>query len=200
MTYLVKGMQRLLLIILLSPALSFSQMNIETPLGFEKIHVNMSTAALTAEMGSPKEIRSFRDEEKLWLDGGYNTEQSMAFVIGFDYVYIFDYQNKYCLWKAYIKDDQVIYMNLSSRYTEAKFVEAVTVRNKIHFHDSIDEIEGVLGENFFPDRNFGYTDYLYHDLGIRFTFKQNRMTNIYLFRPLNNRADLLRVVKFFPKD
>jgi hypothetical protein len=179
---------------------SFAQTNIETPNGFDKIHVNMSADALVKEMGPPTEVRDFKDEEKIWVDGGYHTDRSMAFVIGFDEVYIFDYNNKYCLWKAYVKNNQVIYMNLVTRFTREEFRKNITVRNKLHFHDSIEKVEQEMGKNFFPDRGFGYTDYLYHDLGIRFTFKQNRMVNIYLYRRLDNRADLYRVVKWFPKD
>lgn len=190
----------LFLISLLIYLNSFSQSNIETPLGFDKVYVNMSVEDLVSELGQPEEIRSFKDEEKVWIDGGFHTDRSMAFVIGFDQVYIFDYNNKYCLWKAYVNKGKVIYMNLVTRFTREEFTENVTVRNRLHFHDSIEKVEKELGKNFFPDRGFGYTDYLYHDLGIRFTFKQNRMVNIYLFRRLDNRADLYRVVRFFPKD
>ena len=186
--------------IVLICACGHTQTNITTPYGFPKIRVNMTTSELIQEMGQPKEIRYYKDEKKVWVDGGYDISKSIAYLIGFDSVMIYDYQNKYCLWKAYVKDDQVIYMNLVSRFVLEKFTSQVTVHHKIRFGDSIEKVEAVLGKNFYPDRNIGYTDYLYHDLGIRFTFKQNKMTNIYLYRRLENRADLYILARHFPKD
>ncbi|MEX1002995.1 MAG: hypothetical protein WDZ35_12830 [Crocinitomicaceae bacterium] len=177
-----------------------AQTNIETPYGFPNLYVNMPTSKLLAEMGQPTEVRSFESEKKVWVDGGYDISKSIAFLIGFDQVYLFDYQNKYCLWKAYVLNDQVIYMNLTSRYVREEFTKQLTIRNELHFHDSIAAFEKILGKNFFPDRGFGYTDYLYHDLGIRFTFKQGVMTNIYLYRRLTNKADLYILARHFPRD
>src|SRR5690606_2935593 len=137
------------------------------------------------------------EEKKVWVDGNHSLNKAIVFHIGFDEVYLFNYQNKYCLWKAYLKDDKVVYMNLVSRFVNDEFKTKLTVAEQLHFNDHIEAFEKVLGKNFFPDREFGYADYLYHDLGIRFTFKQGKMTNIYLFRPLSNRADLLKLVKYY---
>lgn len=160
----------------------------------------MNTSQLVAEMGNPDKIVSFEAEKKVWVDGEFNIEESIIFLHGFDQVYLFNKNNKYCLWKAYIKDDKVIYMNLTSRFVDENYVQGVTVRNSIHFGDKIDKVVNVLGKNFYPDRQWTYTDYLYHDLGIRFTFKQSRITNIYLYRRFRNKADLYRLVRHFPKD
>lgn len=160
----------------------------------------MTTEELVAEMGEPIEIRSFKDEKQVWIDGDFNTEKHIVYHIGYDNVYIFDYQNKYCLWKAYIKDNKVIYINLSSRYTEKIYTDNVTIRNTLHYHCSIENVERVLGKDFFPDRHISFTDYFYAELGIRLTFIQGKMTNIYMFRRFTNRADLYRLVKYYPKD
>lgn len=174
--------------------------NISTPWGFDKLKVEMTSSDLIKELGRPEKIVSYEQEEKVWLDGDYDLAKSLVYHIGFDEVYIYDYQNKYCLWKAYLKDDHVIYMNLTSRYVREIYTEKVMVRNKFGFGSSTSQVEKTLGENFFPDRAFSYTDYLYADLGIRFTFKQNRLTNIYLFRRFKNRADLGKLTKYYPKD
>ena len=185
-----------LIFILLFVSTTFAQ-TIIPPFGFKDLHVNMTTAELVEEMGQPKKIVSFEDEKKVWVDGGFPLEKAIVFHIGFQEVYVYDYQNKYCLWKAYIKDDQVIYMNLVSRYVWDQYKSKVSILGKLYFQDPTEKFEQVLGKNFFPDRDFGYTDYLYHDLGIRFTFKQDKMTNIYLFRRLSNRADLLKLIKYY---
>ena len=189
---------RFVVLILISIAhFTIAQVNIDTPYGFKNLHIEMSTSELVDEMGEPKKMVSFEDEKKVWVEGNFDLNKAIAFHIGFDKVYVFDYQNKYCLWKAYIKDDKVVYMNLVSRFVRNEFKSNVTVRGLLHFHDHVKEFEAVMGKNFFPDRGLGYTDYLYHDLGIRFTFKQDKMTNIYLFRRLTNRADLLKLVKHY---
>ena len=173
------------------------QANIETPFGFPKLHIEMTTEELTKEMGEPIEIKSFNDENKVWIDGGYDTKKAVVYAIGFDQVYVYEYQNKYCLWKAYIKENKIIYMNLSGRYVMDKYKKFVTVRNQINYGDSAEKVEAVLGKNFFPDQDIGYTDYLYPDLGIRFTFAQNKISNIYLFRPFSNRADLFKLTRYY---
>lgn len=160
----------------------------------------MTTSELVQEMGQPEKIVSYQEEEKVWLDADYNLDKALVYHIGFDEVYIFDYQNKYCLWKAYIKDDKVIYMNLTSRFVRDNYINKVKVRNEFGFGAKISTVVTSMGKNFFPDRAFSYTDYLYADLGIRFTFKQNHLTNIYLFRRFKNRADLGKLVKYYPKD
>ncbi len=178
----------------------FCQSNIETPFGFDRIKIEMTTAELVKEMGPPEKIVSYEEEKKVWLDADYDLDKALVYHIGFDQVYVFDYQNDYCLWKAYIKDDRVIYMNLTSRFVRDLHLDKVSVRNQFGFGTSASKVEEVLGKNFFPDRAFSYTDYLYADLGIRFTFKQNHLTNIYLFRRFKNRADLGKLVKYYPKD
>ncbi|MFT4602528.1 MAG: hypothetical protein ACI857_002714 [Arenicella sp.] len=185
---------------LFSAHLSLAQMNMQTPVGFDEIYIEMNTKDLVAEMGTPKEIRSYKDEKKVWTDGDHDLSKAVVFLIGFDQVYIFDYQNKYCLWKAYVKDGKVIYINFSSTYLQDKYKNNLTVNGKIKYGDSIEKIVSVLGENFFPDRGFGYTDYLFNDLGIRFTFHQNKMTHIYLYRKLTSKANLYLLVKHYPKD
>ena len=160
----------------------------------------MSVDDLLKEMGEPNEIKSFQQEKNIWVGGGYNLDQAIVFLIGFDKVYLFDYQNKYCLWKAYVKDGKVIYMNLVSRFVRDEFKYAVTVKDQLHFQDPISDFVRVLGKNFYPDRAFSYTDYLFHEQGVRFTFKQGKMTNIYLFRRIKNRADLYKLTRYFPKD
>ena len=160
----------------------------------------MTTSQLIKEMGAPKKIVSYSEEKKVWLDGDYDLDKALVYHIGFDQVYVYDYQNKYCLWKAYIKDDRVIYMNLTSRFVQDLYLHKIKVRGQIGFGASISEIERLMGKNFFPDRAFSYTDYLYADLGIRFTFKQNHLTNIYLFRRFKNRADLGKLTRYYPKD
>ena len=160
----------------------------------------MSTSQLIKEMGSPEKIVSYQEEEKVWLDADYELDKALVYHIGFDQVYIYDYQNKYCLWKAYIKDDRVIYMNLTSRFVRDLYIEKLKVRDAFGFGVSAQKVEKVLGKNFFPDRAFSYTDYLYADLGIRFTFKQNHLSNIYLFRRFKNRADLGKLTRYYPKD
>jgi hypothetical protein len=179
---------------------AYLQVNIETPFGFENLFIEMSTTQLIEEMGEPEKIISYEDEKKVWVDGDYSLEKSLIFHIGFDQVYVFDYQNKYCLWKAYIKNNKVVYMNITSRFVEEIYKTQLTIRGVLSFQNRIQEFVDVLGSNFFPDRGFGYTDYLYHDLGIRFTFRQDRMTNVYLFRRFTNKADLFKLVKYFPKD
>lgn len=174
-----------------------SQVNIDTPLGFKNLYIEMSTSELVEEMGEPKDIIAFEDEKKVWVDGKFDLNKAIVFHLGFDIVYVFDYQNKYCLWKAYIKDDKVVYMNLVSRFVREEFKSELTVKGLLHFHDKASDFEEIMGKNFFPDRGFGYTDYLYHDLGIRFTFKQEKMTNIYLVKRFSNRADLLNLVKYY---
>lgn len=159
----------------------------------------MSSEDLIYEMGQPKEIRSFEEEKKIWEDGDFNTERALVYLLGFDQLYIFDYQNKYCLWKAYFKDNKLIYMNLSGRYVLDQYKNNLTVRNDLKFGASMEDVEEVLGKNFFPDRDMGYTDYLYADLGIRFTFSQNKIATIYLFRPFSNRADLFKLIKYYYK-
>lgn len=190
----------LLLLILNSLLDSTGQTNIETPFGFKDLFIEMSSAQLIKEMGAPKKIVSYAEEEKVWLDSDYDLNKALVYHIGFDEVYIFDYHNKYCLWKAYMKDDQVIYMNLTSRFVSDLFVEKIKVRNAFGFGVSSHKVEETLGKNFFPDRAFSYTDYLYADLGIRFTFKQNHLTNIYLFRRFKNRADLGKLTRYYPKE
>ena len=176
---------------------TFSQVNVVPPYGFKDLRVDMTSGDLIALMGQPKRVVSFEDEKKVWVDGNFSLDKAIVFHIGFDEVYEFDYQNKYCLWKAYIKDGKVIYMNLVSRFVVDEIKSKLTVMDQIHFQDSEADVVKILGKNFFPDRDFGYTDYLYHDLGIRFTFKQDKMTNIYLFRRFSNRADLFKLVKYF---
>ncbi|MBD3637627.1 MAG: hypothetical protein HUJ25_09760 [Crocinitomicaceae bacterium] len=190
----------LLVTFLLTFTIGYGQTNIKTPFGFKKLYIEMSSDDLEDEMGKPQEIRSFEDEKKVWVNGGFDLKKAIVYHIGFDQVYIYDYQNKYCLWKAYIKEGKVVYMNLTGRWVKDEYVNNVTIRNELHFYDRIEKFEEVLGKNFFPDRNFGYTDYLYHDLGIRFTFKQSKMTNIYLFRRFTNMADLYKYARYYPKD
>lgn len=160
----------------------------------------MSTVDLVREMGTPESITSYEDEKALWLSLDYNLDLSMAFLLGFDQVYVFPQQNKYCLWKAYVKDGKVVYMNLTTQWVDEQYYGAIMVKGKFGFLASTKDVEKALGDNFYPDRRFTYTDYLYHDLGIRFTFRGDKITNIYLFRLLDNRADLGRLIKHFPKD
>lgn len=179
---------------------SSAQMNITTPNGFSDLYVEMSTAELLRVMGQPEKIKTFESEERLWKVGGYETERSIVFVHGFDKVYQFEQNNKYCLWKAYIKDDKVIYMNLTTQYVDDYYKSRVTVNGKIHFGDRPSKVREVLGTKYYKDMDWKYIDYLYHDMGIRFTFRQSRITNIYLYRPFDNRADLMRMIRHYKSE
>ena len=191
---------KLLLFFILFSSDCIAQSNANTPFGFDKLHIEMSTSELISEMREPKEIKTYEDEKKVWTDGDYDLSKAVVFLIGFDKVYIFDYHNKYCLWKAYIKGDRVVYMNLTSTYQLDKYKENMSVNGEIKFGDSVEKVVSLLGKNFFPDRGFGYTDYLYNDLGIRFTFLQDKMTHVYFYRRLTSKASLYRLIKHYPKD
>ena len=189
-------MTRTILISILLLTLGFGTIslgqNLEPKKGFQAIYIGMNVEDLKGVLGTPTYIVSLEDEKQAWVSAGYNLQSKIIFHIGFDYVYKYEDDNAYGIWKAYIKDEKIVYMSITAYSALEEAVESITINETIKFGNSIDDVVSIMGDDYMRKTDErDYTEIIYMDLGLRFIFTSNELNHVYIFAPIPKSEEKL---------
>jgi hypothetical protein len=155
--------------------------NIVAKKGFRDMPFPLSKNKLFKMIGEPTDSVSRASERKKWISSGYNPDGELAFLLGFDKVYVFE-NNDRAIWKAYMKQGKAVYLNCARYGIDSAVAEQITVMNRLHFYDSFEKMKEVLGDNYVPLKN-STRDYVYLELGIYIIIDDGQVGNIIPFTP-----------------
>lgn len=173
--------------VLLSTSLS-AQKNIRPGFGYDQIHVGMQIEALKALIGEESKIISYDEEKANYEDSDYDYKTNLGFIIGFDQVYLFQNDNAYGVWKAYVLKNKIVYLNISSFTATVPIISEITIQDTLKFFDGVSQMETLFGKEYVKciDPN-GYTTYTYVNLGIRILFEGTKLRNVFIFKALKGK-------------
>ena len=173
-----------------------SQHSITPGVGFDEIQMEMEISELIKIIGQPTSVRSRKQEKKRWKRNGYKTKRTFTFDLKFDSVYVFEKENKYAIWKAFVKDDRAILYNLSSYIFDTLITQEINVLDSVGFYDSVSRLSEIIGSDYYTkvDKNQN-VEYIYFEKGIRFVANDSLLRNIYLFKPKIARRGLLKKLR-----
>ena len=168
----------------------FAQVKVKAGEGFDKIKIGMGISKALEVLGEPDEIRSRKEEQKLWEDYGYDVSKQLEFYIGFDKVYVFVNNNSYALWKVFVRKNKIVFLNISAHIFGEDVTGKISTDRNIGIGDSPEKVVEVMGKDFFKEENpeEGQADYTYFEKGIRFTFSKGILKNIYIFKSMGTEA------------
>ncbi len=127
--------------------------------------------------------KTFLEEKKNFADS--DLEVSPQFVLGFDKVITFEDFPVYQVFKVYFKQDSLNYIMLTSYgFGSEKTIKKYKTDKKVGFNDDPKKVIKIYGE---PEKIVTLTDeidYIYWSKGIEFVIEENKVTVIYIFKPI----------------
>ncbi|MEW6469811.1 MAG: hypothetical protein AB1458_12855 [Bacteroidota bacterium] len=162
---------------------------IEPGIGINDIKLGMSYTDFKGIVGTPFEHRSFSEEKKSYKKAKLDAAALMQYKIGFDFVLVYYKNNNkspYPIYKAYFKDNKLVYINLSSyTYELADCKKKFRLPGGLTFGASNGLITTEFGE---PDEKGVYLNdnlaYVYKKKGVALVVNQteNAMRGIEIFK------------------
>lgn len=170
----------------------FAQYDITPGKGFSDIKLKMHIDDIISVIGQPKSMDSFEEEKALWENFGYDAEKGLPFYIGFDEVYKFD-NNKYAIWKVYVKKNKAVYIVLSSYGIEERILEKISVLNSIKFFDNLSKITSVMGDEYYTKIDEGGNEsFFFLNKGIEFIMDDGELRNVYFFKRIRTNKKVIQ--------
>jgi hypothetical protein len=149
--------------------------------GFTDLSFPLGKKKLVQALGDPTDSTTRAAEAKSWRSSGYNPDGELAFLLGFDKVYVFA-DNERCIWKAYMKQGKAVYINCARYGIDSIVANEISIMGQLHFYDSIEKMKEVLGEDYVPLKN-NTRDYIYLEKGIYIIIDDGTVGNIIPFVP-----------------
>ena len=170
-----------------------AQYNIIPGKGFDDVKIKMHIDDMVKVLGSPEEIVSFEDEKESWENGGYDIQKSLPFYIGFDEVYMFG-DNKYAIWKVYVKKKKAVYVNLSSYLHDEDITDKISLNNDVHFYDNLNKVVSVLGGKYHYKVDEGENTLIFFlEQGIELIINEQELRNICFFKPMKAKKAVIQL-------
>ena len=162
-----------------------------------KLSIGMSSSEVMELLGQPDRTIGFKKEKKSYKKSKLKFKEQPAFYLGFDEVLTFsnDGTLKNCspVYKAYFKNDQLIYMALSTWDHDSSW----TIENNVGFHSTEKQVEELFGKadhviedskTIFAKTEFALTidrsEWQYLKEGLSLSIIEGEVRNIRLFAPL----------------
>ncbi len=176
------------LLIILFCFKAYTQNTLTPGEGFVDVHIGMNIDNLIEIIGKPLTIITKNEEKEKWESVGYNVSKHFSFCLKFDKVYIFENENKYAIWKVFVKKGKVVYINFSSYIYNQSITENINVSSNFSFYDNLKKVIESLGNKYNIIAEFeNNTEYLFLDKGISFIINESEIRNILLFKPIKRK-------------
>jgi hypothetical protein len=165
-------------------------LSIQPGQGIQKVILGMTSNELVEMIGNASAKYTFSEEEKMFLDFGYDTSKQLNFLRPFDFVLEYTGKknktifSKYPVFKAYFKDDRLVYIILSS------YVHDVSPNILLKTHSAFTEIKPILdtlGEHIYLPLSRYDGQYLFPKLGICLIAEDGLVKTIEIYKPLNEK-------------
>ncbi len=165
-----------------------AQKNIKAGIGFDDIYIGTTIQDATKILGEPTLISSRKDEKIHWATFGYDLKKSLVFSLKFDQVYLFEEYNEYMIWKIYTKKGKIVNMNISSFVHSKENKKRITVLDKNYFFSPPAFLKDFKGDNPLIHKDyFGYLEFIYFKEGIQLIFDNNKLSNVFIFKPMKKK-------------
>lgn len=197
----IKTTLSLFMLLFVCIQINFGQTNhmtltlISPGIGAGHLNLGMSKKEVKSIINSPYNTRTFEEECKAYSDNRYHLDSMVQCRIGFDEVWDYEPMPDYLpIFKLFFKKNELCYIILSS-YGYHGNLNNFELKGGIHYHDSVSEIIKIFGQpelkgkfKDFNDEGFQNADlfYEYWSKGIEFYIDDEKLTVIYLFKPVAN--------------
>jgi len=160
--------------------------------GVGELVLGISTEKAIAILGEPEKSRSYEEEQfEEVVKFGKNISQELCYNTHYDRV--FKYKNDcdaridYPVYKLYFRNNELVYMVLTSYGYDNAFYGQFTAGKNISFHNTGKKIKDAMGyPEIIQERYVG--EYLYMQRGIDFLTENNEMRAIFIYEPVENEV------------
>jgi hypothetical protein len=134
------------------------------------VEIGQTVAQLRSHLGAELRRTSYDDEEAAFKNFNYDPKRVVAFIVGFDEVFIFNddtVRTDPPIWKVYVKDDHVVLIKITTVGFEEHLRE-----HKVGFEPScflLDPPQGIFdtfGQGYVEEQLPDHVTYHYVDRGI----------------------------------
>ncbi len=161
--------------------------------GVGELVLGISTEKAIEILGMPEKSRSYEQEQyEEVVKFGKNISQELCYNTHYDRVFKYnndcDAKVDYPVYKLYFRNNQLVYMVLTSYGYDDVFYNKFTAgSNNISFHSSGEKIKKTMGyPEIIQERYVG--EYLYMQRGIDFLTENNEMRAIFIYEPVENEV------------
>ena len=160
--------------------------------GVGELVLGISTEKAIELLGLPEKSRSYEQEQnEEVVKFGKNVSQELCYNTHYDRV--FKYKNdcdatiEYPVYKLYFRNNQLVYMVLTSYGYDDALYSKFTAGNNISFHSSGQKIKTGMGHpEIMQEKYVG--EYLYLQSGIDFLTENNEMRAMFIYDPVENEV------------
>ncbi len=175
-----------------SKATAISYTQVTPGKGVGELVLGISTEKAIALLGFPEKSRSYEQEQnEEVVKFGKNVSQELCYNTHYDRV--FKYKNdceaniEYPVYKLYFRNNQLVYIVLTSYGYDNELYSKFTANNNISFHSSGQKIKTAMGyPEIMQEKYVG--EYLYLQSGIDFLTENNEMRAMFIYEPVENEV------------
>jgi len=160
--------------------------------GVGELVLGISTEKAIELLGMPEKSRNYEQEQyEEVVKFGKNISQELCYNTHYDRV--FKYNNTcdahidYPVYKLYFRNNQLVYMVLTSYGYDDAIYSKFTAGNGISFHQSGEKIKSKMGYPEIIQEHY-VGEYLYMQRGIDFLTENNEMRAMFIYEPVENEV------------
>ena len=154
--------------------------------GVGDLQLGISKEQVLNLIGTSYDARDYVEEREIYNGSRYPTDDMIQFIIGFDEVFVYNTPQKYPVFKLYFKNDELVYIILTTYTTGQEMWNNLTLENSgFRYLDEMNTVLDYYGPEdvFMDDINYdGF--FIYWSRGIEFCFDEKELRVIYIFEPL----------------
>lgn len=173
-----------------SSAISYT--NITPGKGVGELVLGISTEKAIELLGLPDKSRSYEQEQdEEVVKFGKNISQEICYNTHYDRVFKYkndcDAQVNYPVYKLYFRNNQLVYMVLTSYGYDDALYSKFTAGSNISFHSTPEKIKKAMGHpEVMEERYVG--EYMFMQKGIDFITENNEMRAMFIYEPVENEV------------